>query len=88
MARDTFLERHHFLFRRLHSLSGVIPIGVFLLFHLTTNSSIVWGAVNKGEHEGVHAGVATFQHEVNFIHSLPALILIEVFGLWLPLLFH
>ena len=30
----------------------------------------------------------TFQHEVDFIHSLPALLLIEIFGLWLPLAFH
>ncbi len=87
MARGTFLEQHHFLFRRLHSLSGVVPIGVFLLFHLTTNSSIVWGALEGGHVEG-HPGAATFQHEVNWIHSLPALILLEVFVLWLPIAFH
>jgi len=84
----SFLEKHHFLLRRLHSLTGVVPIGVFLLAHLTTNSSVVWGAINAAKHKGVHAGAATFQHEVNFIHSLPALILIEVFGLWLPIAFH
>lgn len=88
MARDSFLERHHFLFRRLHSLTGVVPIGVFLIFHLVTNSSIVWGVVNSGHHEGVHAGAATFQHEVNFIHSLPALILMEILVLWGPIAFH
>lgn len=82
------MERHHFLLRRLHSLTGVVPIGVFVLFHLTTNASIVWGRVTGGGAYGGHGGVTTFQHEVNFIHSLPALILIEVFGLWLPLLFH
>jgi succinate dehydrogenase / fumarate reductase cytochrome b subunit len=32
--------------------------------------------------------VATFQHEVEFIHGLPALIFIEIFVLWLPILFH
>ena len=84
-----FLERHHFLLRRLHSLTGVVPIGVFLLFHLTTNASIVWGRVSgHGGHTGAEAGVGTFQHEVNFIHSLPALLLIEIFGLWLPIAFH
>jgi len=85
---QSFLEKHHFLLRRLHSLAGVVPIGVFLLFHLTTNASIVWGVINKGKFEGVHPGAATFQHEVSFIHSLPALILIEIFGLWLPIAFH
>jgi len=85
---DGWLERHHFLLRRLHSLTGVAPIGVFLLFHLTTNASIVWGRVSGGGAYGGHGGVTTFQHEVNFIHSLPALLLIEIFGLWLPLIFH
>ena len=78
-----WFERHYFLFRRLHSLSGVVPIGVFLVFHLTTNASIVWGRI-----DAERAGVGTFQHEVNFIHSLPALLLIEIFVLWLPIAFH
>jgi len=85
---ESFLDRHDFLLRRLHSLTGVMPIGVFLMVHLTTNSSIVWGLIAGGAHGEGHAGVRTFQHEVNFIHSLPFLILIEVFGLWLPIAFH
>ncbi|MDA8442093.1 MAG: succinate dehydrogenase, partial [Peptococcaceae bacterium] len=28
---------NHFLVRRVHSLLGLIPIGIFLLFHLTLN---------------------------------------------------
>jgi succinate dehydrogenase / fumarate reductase cytochrome b subunit len=90
----SFLDRHYHLIRRLHSLSGVFPIGLFLIPHLTTNSSILWGKALNGakfadrgiDAEG--AGVATFQHEVDFIHGLPALIFIEVFVLWLPILFH
>jgi succinate dehydrogenase/fumarate reductase cytochrome b subunit len=42
-SNERFLDRHYFLIRRLHSLSGVFPIGVFLFPHLLTNSSIVWG---------------------------------------------
>lgn len=84
-----FLERHHFLLRRLHSLTGVAPIGLFLIFHLTTNASIVWGRLSgHGGHTGADAAVGTFQHEVNFIHSMPMLFLIEIFGLWLPIAFH
>jgi succinate dehydrogenase / fumarate reductase cytochrome b subunit len=87
-----FLERHYHLLRRLHSLSGVVPIGVFLFPHLTTNSSIVWGeAFNAKKYADFGpgaAGVATFQHEVNFIHDLPALIFIEIFVLWLPIAYH
>lgn len=84
------IERHHFLLRRLHSLSGVVPIGLFLIVHLVTNSSIVWGALNSrvGAEDAVGRGVETFQHEVNFINNLPLLLLIEVFGLWVPIAFH
>ncbi len=91
IPRPNLIERHYFLLRRLHSLSGVVPIGAFLLPHLTTNSSVVWGKMLNSAHvtgEHAHAGVETFQHEVDFIHSLPALILIEIFVLWLPIAFH
>jgi len=84
----SFLNRHYFLLRRLHSLSGILPIGLFLIIHLTTNSSILWGLIDSARHPGIHPGAATFQHEVNFIHSLPALTLIEIFGLWIPIAFH
>jgi len=84
---QSFLDRHYFLIRRLHSLSGIFPVGLFLFPHMTTNSSIVWGSWLKQEKHG-HAGVEAFQHEVNFIHNLPALIFIEVMVLWLPIAFH
>ncbi|MFK7959447.1 MAG: succinate dehydrogenase [Phycisphaerales bacterium] len=95
---QSFLDRHYFLLRRLHSLSGVFPIGLFLFPHLTTNSSIVWGEkLNKpgvdldalaAAGHSAHAGVETFQHEVEFIHNLPALVLIEFGVLFLPIAFH
>jgi len=92
VVKQPFLERHYHLLRRLHSLTGVVPIGVFLFPHLTTNSSIVWGEVfNAKKYADLgagSAGVATFQHEVNFIHNLPALIFIEIFVLWLPIAYH
>lgn len=88
-TQQSFVERHHLLLRRLHSLTGVLPIGAFLIMHLTTNSSIVWGMIDarKGA-TGVERGVKTFGHEVDFIHSIPFLLLIEVFGLWIPIAFH
>jgi len=82
-----FLERNYFLFRRLHSLSGIVPIGVFLVSHLLTNSSVVWGLTDSRKAETGHAGVATFQHEVDFIHSIPFLLIIEV-SLWGAIAFH
>ncbi len=73
-AAESLLQRHHFLLRRLHSLTGIVPIGVFVIFHLFTNMQMVF--------EGA------FQHEVEFIHSMPALLFLEIFGLWLPIAFH
>lgn len=86
---QNFLQRHHFVLRRLHSLTGIVPIGVFLLGHLTTNSSIMWGSfLSRGETPYPHSGVATFQHEVAWINeSLPFLILIEI-TLWVSIGFH
>jgi succinate dehydrogenase / fumarate reductase cytochrome b subunit len=82
-----FFEKHHHLLRRLHSLTGIVPIGVFLMSHLLTNGSIVWGHLDARKAEYGHAGVATFQHEVDFIHSIPFLFFIEL-SLWGSIAFH
>lgn len=88
-----FLERHHFLFRRLHSLTGIVPIGVFLVAHLTTNSSIAWGRFalrgKEAPEGGILAGGAKyFHHEVVWINEqIPHLLLIEIV-LWLSIAFH
>lgn len=65
---------YHWL-RRLHSLSGVIPIGVFLLEHLYTNSFAVQGAEK-------------FNQAAADIGSIPYVILVELVGIGLPILFH
>lgn len=83
-----FLDRHYLLLRRLHSLTGIVPIGVFLIFHLTTNSSVLWGAANaRAQGEGLARGVATFQHEVGWVNNMPGLLLIEL-TLWGAIAFH
>jgi succinate dehydrogenase/fumarate reductase cytochrome b subunit (b558 family) len=64
-----------FLLRRLHSLSGVFPVGVFLVEHLWTNAKAM-------------AGQAAFDRAVREIHHIPLLPLIEIFGIFLPLAFH
>ncbi|HKQ69509.1 MAG TPA: succinate dehydrogenase [Polyangiaceae bacterium] len=68
-------HRRAFLLRRLHSLSGVFPVGVFLVMHLWTNA--------KGL-----GGQAAFDRAVQDIHHLPFLPAIEVVGIFLPLAFH
>ena len=42
-----------FLWRRLHSLSGIIPVGAFLLFHIFENLSALRGpeAYNEGHRQ-------------------------------------
>ncbi|GAB5495790.1 MAG: succinate dehydrogenase cytochrome b558 subunit [Phycisphaerales bacterium] len=93
MANDSgFMERNYFLLRRLHSLTGILPIGVFLIAHLTTNSSLAWGGLAlRGKHSELNTlegGQAYFYHEVEWINSnVPHLLLIEI-TLWLSIAFH
>ncbi|RNC82012.1 MAG: hypothetical protein ED559_09585 [Phycisphaera sp.] len=86
------MERNYFLLRRLHSLTGILPIGVFLIAHLTTNSSLAWGGLAlRGKHSELNTlegGQAYFYHEVEWINSnVPHLLLIEI-TLWLSIAFH
>jgi succinate dehydrogenase / fumarate reductase, cytochrome b subunit len=75
-ARASFLVRHEFLLRRLHSLSGLVPVGAYMVVHLLTNASI-WD------------GPSTFQKAVYQIHSLGVLLpLVEWTFIFLPILFH
>ena len=64
-----------FLLRKLHQVTGVVPLGVFFFVHMFTNSK----ALN---------GEASFNKAVKEIHEIPYLLLIEIFGIFLPLLFH
>ncbi|MHB8902229.1 MAG: succinate dehydrogenase/fumarate reductase transmembrane subunit [Thermoguttaceae bacterium] len=69
--------RHEFLIRRLHSLTGLIPIGGYLAFHLATNAAIL-------------DGLPAYQHRADQIHRLgPTTILfLEWSVIFLPILFH
>ncbi len=64
-----------FLLRKLHQLTGVVPLGLFFFVHMFTNSK----AVN---------GEANFEKAVQEIHDIPYLLFLEIFGIFLPLLFH
>ncbi len=65
----------HFLLRRFHSLTGIVPIGAFLLFHFFENASARHGA-------------QAFNETVEKISSMPYIYVVEIFGLLLPILFH
>jgi succinate dehydrogenase / fumarate reductase cytochrome b subunit len=72
---ETRRNRRHFLLRRLHSLSGVVPVGAFLIVHLVTNAKAAQGA-------------ACFGTAVEEINHLPFLPVIEIAFILAPLLFH
>jgi succinate dehydrogenase / fumarate reductase, cytochrome b subunit len=74
--RPSFLVRHQFLIYRLFSLSGLIPVGAYLVVHLLTNASIV-------------NGPAAYQDQVDRIHSLGVMLLpVEITFIFIPILFH
>lgn len=69
------MQKYAFLIKRLHSLSGIIPIGFFLIEHLTTNSFALMGS------DYYDQKIAAFQ-------KLPFLIGIEIIFIAVPILFH
>ncbi len=64
-----------FFLRRLHSLSGVLPIGVFVVLHLGTQSRALTG--QAGFDDGVKSRAA-----------MPYVLIFEIALVLLPLLFH
>ena len=72
----SFLARHEFLIRRLHSLSGLSPVGAYMCVHLVTNSTLL-------------DSPGTFQNAVYAIHSLGSFLpVVEWTFIFLPILFH
>ncbi|NOT35634.1 MAG: succinate dehydrogenase [Candidatus Eisenbacteria bacterium] len=65
----------YYTLKRLHSLSGVVPIGAFLLEHFLTNSRALQGA-------------AAFDRAAAELAGLPYVVLLEAGGIWMPILFH
>jgi len=64
-----------FFYRRLHSLLGVIPIGVFLVQHLVVNHFAVYGE-------------ESFNKAAGFMGDLPFVLVLETVIIYLPILFH
>lgn len=66
-----------FLWRRLHSLLGVIPVGLFLAFHLSLNFTAIGGEQAYNDATGVMDLVP---------HTL--LLIVEWVVIYIPLMFH
>ena len=64
-----------FLLRKIHQLTGIIPLGIFFLVHMYTNSAAM-------------GGPRVFNKHVQDIHDIPYLLFVEIFGIFIPLLYH
>lgn len=64
-----------FVLRKLHQLSGIVPLGLFLLEHFYTNSKALNGA-------------ATFNDAVKDLQSIPYILFVEIGGIFIPLIYH
>ncbi len=64
-----------FFWRRLHSLTGIVPVGLFLLEHFISNAEVFNGA-------------AAYNAQVKFLTGLPFRIGLEFVGIFIPLAYH
>lgn len=64
-----------FLLRKLHQLTGIVPLGLFLLEHFYTNSKALTGA-------------GDFNKAVGELQSIPYIIFVEIIGIFIPLVYH
>jgi len=64
-----------FLWHKLHSLSGIVPIGAFVLEHLLSNFEALKGPIAYGQ-------------QVRFLNSLPLVRILEWVFIFLPILYH
>ena len=68
-------QGYSFLLRRLHSLSGIVPVGLFLIEHFISNAFAT-------------RGPAAYTKQVELLSSFPFVVALELFGIWLPILYH
>lgn len=69
------MRESEFYWRRLHSLLGIIPIGLFVTQHLIINHFATRGA-------------ESFNTAAHFIENLPFIYFLEWFVIYIPLMFH
>ena len=67
-----------FILRKLHQLSGIVPIGAFLLEHLYTNS--------KAAHPTM--GAQNFNQAVADLQGVPYILFVETAFIFIPLIYH
>jgi succinate dehydrogenase / fumarate reductase, cytochrome b subunit len=68
-------QGHSFFWRRLHSLSGIVPVGAFLVEHFISNAFAT-------------RGPNAYADQVKFLTGLPFVQVLEWVGIYIPLLYH
>ncbi|MGF7184088.1 succinate dehydrogenase / fumarate reductase cytochrome b subunit [Desulfitispora alkaliphila] len=71
----SFFEKNYFLLRKLQVLTGLLPVGIFLLVHLSINSYAL-------------KGPESFNAAAGFMEQLPFVGFMEIFIIAVPILFH
>lgn len=69
------LDHDYRRWRRIHALSGAVPVALFLIFHFATNAVAI-------------AGPAAFNRLAERLDRLPFVRIVELGAIALPLLFH
>lgn len=64
-----------YLWHKLHSLSGIVPIGAFLVEHIISNFETMNGPL-------------AYAQQVKFLNSLPLVRVLEICFIFIPLAFH
>ncbi|HXH62488.1 MAG TPA: hypothetical protein VNI20_14175 [Fimbriimonadaceae bacterium] len=69
--------RENYALHKLHSLTGIVPVGFYMVQHLTLNSFSL-------------AGADKFNAVIAFFDSMPThvLLALEIVAIWIPLAFH
>ncbi|MFZ7102936.1 MAG: succinate dehydrogenase [Peptococcaceae bacterium] len=70
-----FIEKHYFLLRKLHVITGLLPVGIFLLIHLTVNSYAL-------------ISPEMYNRRAVLMKELPFLTFLEICLIFAPILYH
>jgi succinate dehydrogenase / fumarate reductase cytochrome b subunit len=68
-------DKSYYLWRKVHSATGIVPLGMYLMMHLFLNSFVLLG---KG----------SFVDAVGLLHRMPYLPVLEWGMIYIPLMIH
>lgn len=71
------LSRESYFWHKVHSLTGIIPVGYYLVQHLTLNTFTL-------------GGPEKYDSVIRFFEGMPKhfLLALKIGGIWIPLIFH